>query len=168
MIEQRFRYFYTAIVAFIAVSGIIDLYLDDTGHGLNRHQIVEIIFLVVAVLSVIFLWITLSRRLSSTKEMLFTATKELEVFRTQNRSVLEAMRDAVHIQFQKWKFSPSEVKIAELLIRGYSSRQIAGILNKSDRTVRNQAISIYQKSGMTGRHDLAAFFLLDVLGEEAD
>jgi DNA-binding NarL/FixJ family response regulator len=33
----------------------------------------------------------------------------------------------------------------------------------SERTVRQQALSIYRKSGLTGRSDLAAFFLEDVL-----
>jgi DNA-binding NarL/FixJ family response regulator len=34
----------------------------------------------------------------------------------------------------------------------------------SETTVRQQARAIYRKAGLSGRHDLAAFFLEDLLG----
>jgi DNA-binding NarL/FixJ family response regulator len=42
------------------------------------------------------------------------------------------------------------------------------MLGRSERTVRNQTLSIYRKSGMTGRSDLSAFFLQDIMGEEKE
>ena len=47
-------------------------------------------------------------------------------------------------------------------------KQIAAMHGKSERTVRNQARAVYEKSGMMGRSDLAAFFIQDVVGESDD
>jgi DNA-binding CsgD family transcriptional regulator len=33
----------------------------------------------------------------------------------------------------------------------------------SERTVRQQALNVYRKSGLNGRSDMAAFFLEDLL-----
>ena len=37
------------------------------------------------------------------------------------------------------------------------------VLNRSERTVRRRAVSVYRKSGLAGRADLSAFFLEDLL-----
>ena len=37
------------------------------------------------------------------------------------------------------------------------------LLGKSDRTVRQQAVEVYRKSGLSGRAELSAFFLEDLL-----
>ena len=59
-----------------------------------------------------------------------------------------------------------EEKVAQYLILGYSFKQISGLLNKSEKTIRNQSLSIYKKAGMTGRNHLAGFFLYDFFDEE--
>src|SRR5213593_86931 len=40
---------------------------------------------------------------------------------------------------------------------------VADLRQTSERTVRQQALAIYRKSGLNGRSDLAAFFLEDLL-----
>ncbi len=51
-----------------------------------------------------------------------------------------------------------------LLLKGLSHQEVADVRNVSERTVRQQARSLYRKAGLTGRADLAAYFLEDLLG----
>ena len=53
--------------------------------------------------------------------------------------------------------------MALLLLKGLSNKEIAAVRAASERTVREQARSIYSKAGLTGRAALSAFFLEDLL-----
>lgn len=53
--------------------------------------------------------------------------------------------------------------MALLLLKGLSLKEIATIRAVAERTVREQARSIYSKAGLTGRAALSAFFLEDLL-----
>lgn len=66
-------------------------------------------------------------------------------------------------QFVKWGLSPSESEIALLLIKGLSMKEIAEARQVKEKTIRQQATSIYSKSGYTGRHELAAHFIEDLM-----
>jgi len=50
-------------------------------------------------------------------------------------------------------------KVAFGLLKGHSHKQIANLTQRSERTVRQHAVAVYGKSGLTGRAELAAFFL---------
>lgn len=67
----------------------------------------------------------------------------------------------INEEFEKWKLTPAEFEIGWMLLKGLSFREIAGIRAKSERTVRQQARSIYAKSGLGNRSDLAGYFLED-------
>lgn len=70
--------------------------------------------------------------------------------------------DGCHSQYRP--LSPAERQIALLLLKGLSHKEIAQIRLVSETTVRQQARSLYRKAGLSGRNDLAAFFLEDLLG----
>ena len=91
---------------------------------------------------------------------------ELERFREKNEGLMSDYRQAVQDQFERWGFSAGERQVAEKLIQGYAFKEIAAQLDKKEKTVRNQSQALYDKAGMTGRHDLAAFFLQDILNLE--
>jgi hypothetical protein len=50
-----------------------------------------------------------------------------------------------------------------LLLKGLGHREAAAVLERSERTVRQHAVSVYRKSGLAGRAELSAFFLEDLL-----
>ncbi len=85
-----------------------------------------------------------------------------EEFKNQTSSYADQFSLAVKDQFSKWHLTQSEVDIATLLIKGFSMKEIAGLRNSQESTVRQQATSIYKKSGLGGRQQLAAFFLEDI------
>ncbi len=68
-------------------------------------------------------------------------------------------------QFDKWALSPSESEIALLLIKGLSMREISEARQVKEKTVRQQATTIYAKSGCAGRHELVAHFIEDLMSE---
>ena len=69
-------------------------------------------------------------------------------------------------KFDDWRLSPSERDIAVLLIKGLSNQEIAEIRATRPGTVKSQSSSIYQKSGVKNRHELAAYFVEDLLAGE--
>ena len=66
-------------------------------------------------------------------------------------------------QFNTWTFTRSEKEIALLLIKGLSMKEIADIRGSNENTVRQQSSQIYKKSRLSGRMELSAFFLDDLL-----
>jgi len=50
-----------------------------------------------------------------------------------------------------------------LLLKGLSFKEIAALRITLEKTVRQQASSIYRKSGISGRHELAAWCIEDYL-----
>ena len=70
---------------------------------------------------------------------------------------------AINRQFETWALSPAERDVALLQLKGLRHKEIAELRKTSERTVRQQALSVYRKAGLSGRTDLAAFFLEDLL-----
>ena len=53
--------------------------------------------------------------------------------------------------------------IALLLLKGPSHKAIAAVRQTSEKTVRQQSLAVYRKAGLSGRAELSAFFLEDLL-----
>ncbi|MFN3785431.1 MAG: helix-turn-helix transcriptional regulator [Thiothrix sp.] len=69
----------------------------------------------------------------------------------------------IHEQLDSWGLTPTEKAVALLLLKGLSFEEIAAIRATKEKTVRQQAIAIYRKSGLNGRHEFAAWFFEDFL-----
>jgi DNA-binding CsgD family transcriptional regulator len=82
-----------------------------------------------------------------------------EAWRAGNRAALDDLAAAIRDQFEAWSLTPAEADIAGLLLKGVSLRDIAVLRRTSDATIRQQAQSVYRKSGLAGRRELAAYFL---------
>ena len=79
------------------------------------------------------------------------------------QEVLEGLGAAIDRQFDRWGLTPAEREVALLQLKGLRHKEIAALRRTSERTVRQQALVVYRKSGLNGRNDLAAFFLEDLL-----
>jgi DNA-binding CsgD family transcriptional regulator len=84
-------------------------------------------------------------------------------WRAEARNHLNGLGAAIETQFSRWNLTEAEREVALLLLKGLSHKEIAGIRVVSERTVREQARSIYGKAGLTGRTALSAYFLEDLL-----
>jgi DNA-binding CsgD family transcriptional regulator len=84
-------------------------------------------------------------------------------WRSESRSFLNGLGAAIDAQFCRWNLTDAEREVALLLLKGLSTKEIAVVRAVSERTIREQARSIYSKTGLTGRAALSAFFLEDLL-----
>ncbi|MCB1172337.1 MAG: helix-turn-helix transcriptional regulator [Leptospiraceae bacterium] len=164
----------TASLGSIAILAAIDIYFDQ-GHLLGWHILLELAGLLCILIVLSALWwhwykaVRHSQKnLKTTRSNLKQVQKELYQFRRRHADTLDAMQQAMTDQFKDWQLSPTEIRVAEGLLRGYSIKMIAANLGRKEKTIRNQAAAVYAKSGMVGRADLAAFFLNEILGAEED
>jgi DNA-binding CsgD family transcriptional regulator len=82
-----------------------------------------------------------------------------EAWRSQRQTEIAAMGQAITDQFRLWGLSPAEADVAGLLLKGCAMKEIAIARDTTDATIRQQAQTVYQKSGLSGRAELSAYFL---------
>ncbi len=91
---------------------------------------------------------------------------EAERWRHDAGDLIAGLGAAIDAQLERWALSPAEKEVALLLLKGLSHKEIAELRGVSETTVRHQARALYRKAGLSGRSDLAAFFLEDLLGPQ--
>ncbi len=84
-------------------------------------------------------------------------------YRDEARTLLEGLSGVIDRQFERWELSRAEREVGLLLLKGLSHQEVATARGTSDRTVRQQARTIYRKGGLSGRAELSAYFLEDLL-----
>lgn len=149
----------------VVVGGALDLYLDAPETWRSGHVLYELGLIVGATLSSLMLWRgwRRSRRtLDATRRAVVTHAAEREAWRASAEAALAGFAHAVDERFDRWDLTPAERDIAIRLLKGHSHKQIAFDIGRSERTVRQHAVAVYQKSGLSGRAALAAFFLDDL------
>lgn len=72
------------------------------------------------------------------------------------------LKPYLHDQFEKWGLTKAEGEIGLFLLKGLSLREIANLRGTSETTVRQQALALYRKSSVDGRHQFAALILEDL------
>lgn len=171
--DRKFRIIYILFMIVIATFGASDLAMDYLSIKNLFHRILEFLFIIFALVSGSYMWYyhrQSEKVLVAARRLIGNQNVELEEWNTRHAETLREMQNAIVDRFKKWELSPSEIEVAVLIIRGYSHKQISGLLDKSERTVRNQSLNIYKKTGMTGRNELAAYFLEDIfnIGDQED
>jgi DNA-binding CsgD family transcriptional regulator len=163
------------LVAFAAIALLAALdVLSDLREGTTGgHVIAEGSIVVVGMLGAAFMARRLLRLVGSERvaraqalelaERLRASEAEASRWRDEARDVLQGLGAAIDRQFERWALSPAEKEVALLLLKGLSHKEIADVRNITEATARQQARAVYKKAGLTGRHDLAAFFLEDLL-----
>jgi DNA-binding NarL/FixJ family response regulator len=101
-----------------------------------------------------------ARRLA---ERLEVTAADATRWRNEARDLLAGLGAALDQQFDRWGLSPAEKEVGLLLLKGLSHKEVATTRSVTEATARQQARSLYKKAGLAGRHDLAAFFLEDLM-----
>ena len=91
------------------------------------------------------------------------ARVEGQRWRTEARTLLNGLGEAIDQQFSRWNLTEAEREVALLLLKGLSLKEVAQVRATSERTIRAQTRSLYAKAGVSGRAALSAFFLEDLL-----
>jgi DNA-binding CsgD family transcriptional regulator len=113
----------------------------------------------------LFLWqrTRASRREHELGRNLEEARHDASLRGAEAESLLRGLSDQIDRQFAAWGLTAAEREVALLMLKGLRHKEIASVRATSERTVRQQALTIYKKAGLDGRTDLAAFFLEDLL-----
>ncbi|MFN7953349.1 MAG: LuxR family transcriptional regulator [bacterium] len=130
------------------------------------HLLLELSIEVVLLSGIVVSWRYMQATRSHVVELerdLARAHQETARWREEARSYLEGLGEAIDRQFGRWNLTAAEREIGLLLLKGLSHKEIAAIRKTNEQTVRQQSLSLYRKSGLSGRNDLSAFFLEDLL-----
>ncbi len=171
--ERRFLVGVLLTFVGVAIFAAIDISADLHEGTTIGHVVIEGGILLVALLGSLLmarrLAVTL-RRARAVEEEAIALAVQLEVtkaeaaqWRSEARDLMRGLGEALDQQFDRWDLSPAEKEVALLLLKGLSHKDIANVRSVTEATARQQARAVYKKGGLSGRHDLAAFFLEDLM-----
>jgi len=132
-----------------------DIFQIDIETAWVDHTTIEMI----STISLAFAMIVIGRQIRRLLREHRDAAASVKVASGELLSVIAA-------KFDVWQLSPSEGEIALLLIKGFSAQEIADLRETRPGTVKSQSSAIYQKAGVKGRNELAAYFVEDLLAGE--
>jgi len=161
-----------ALFALIAALMATDVTIEFRSGVDVALQTFEIVIFALALAGIAFHWWQMaaarrrSRRLdeelSRVKAEAHQWSEDARRWNVEARQVLQGLGEAIDRQFDRWGLTPAEREVALLQLKGLRHKAIAELRHTSERTVRQQALGVYRKSGLNGRSDLAAFFLEDL------
>jgi DNA-binding CsgD family transcriptional regulator len=156
------------LVLFVLIALLMgaDLVADSLAGTPLVHLVAELAAMAMALTGV---WLvgrriqTVRREAAALGSHLARARAEAERWRSETRSLLQGLAAAIDNQFERWALTPAEREIGFLLLKGLSHKEVADVRRTTERTVRQQALTLYRKAGLSGRTELSAFFLEDLL-----
>lgn len=164
--SPRTRRIIATLLVVMALLGVWDLATDSPRVWRGSHAFIELTFIVLAIASAWLLgrrWHDAERELAGTRKALAARQVERDAWKTRAQTALRGLGEALDAQFDAWSLTPTEKETALFLLKGYSHKEVANLTKRSERTVRQHAVSVYRKSGLAGRAELAAFFFEDML-----
>ena len=175
--ERRLAAVLAGVFGCIAVLAAIDLTGDAGGAATLRHLVVEGTLFLLGLGG--FTWMAgrlrvltgetrnLAEHAEDLAHRLDASNREAARWHQEAADLIAGLSAAIDRQLDQWGLSPAEKEVALLLLKGLSHKEIGGVRKVGEATVRQQARALYQKAGLGGRHDLAAFFLEDLLDARA-
>lgn len=150
------------VLAIICGGGVTDLILDQPTSWWSAHVLLELGLIATSATLAITLWLRwkeATSELRRTRRSLTEREDERAAWQATAEAALQGLRDAVTTHMTRWGLTPAEREVALLLLQGLGHKQIAARTGRSERTARQHAVSVYDKSGLDGRAALAGFFL---------
>jgi DNA-binding CsgD family transcriptional regulator len=163
------------LVAFVAMAilAAVDLLSDlregtTLSHVLAEGGILLVGFIGAGLVARKLIATTRSARSSAAAARLLAGqleatTAEATRWRTETRDILAGLAQAIDQQFDRWELSAAEKEVALLLLKGLSYKEIAEVRTVTEATARQQGRAVFEKAGLSGRADLSAFFLEELL-----
>lgn len=169
--QEKLRLILAVALVSIIVGGSIDLLMDRPETWLSFHVVFETLMIAGAAVMATTLWLGWWRSVRSVEELrrsLEERREERDAWRSSAESALEGMSRAIDQQFGAWGLTAAEREVALLLMKGHSHKAIAKQTGRSPQTVRQHAAVVYRKANLTGRAELSAFFLEDLMLPETE
>ena len=157
---------FIGILLLIALSSGIDL-ATDLSHGAAADHIAkEGVIVLMSLITILWLIAGLRAQMKQISELKQQLKASKHPEQLPPEYVVKARKqfsEVVNQQFTDWKLTASEAEVGWLLLKGLSLKEVAVVRNTLEKTVRQQASSIYKKAGVNGRHAFAAWFLEDLM-----
>jgi DNA-binding CsgD family transcriptional regulator len=170
-IDVRMRTILVIALLSVIVGGTADLVMDHPAHWLSPHPIFETAMIAGALVMTTTLWLgwwRSAREAAGVRSALAAHRAERDAWKASAQAALEGLGQVVDAQFRAWRLTPTEREVALMLLKGLGHKEIAAKTGRSERTVRQHAGVVYEKSGLGGRAELAAYFLQDLMLPEPD
>lgn len=159
-----------ALLVVIIVASSHDVVLDMRQGVGSYHIVQEIIITLLAIAGMVWVLRSLYLKMQEIRQLRVSLAAQAHASATlkanNHRQLAAARRELAKVieqQFEQWGLTGSEREIGMLLIKGLSLKEIAVLRETGEKTVRQQASSIYLKSGLNGRHSFSAWFIEDLL-----
>ena len=122
-------------------------------------------FALSAIVLAIFVheYLAQQRALGELRGQLNNARGQLARIDTKSQKIASQYRAVMQKQFDAWQLTASEQDVVISMLKGLSFREIAELRETREKTVRQQASSVYRKAGVGSRNELAAWFFEDML-----
>jgi DNA-binding CsgD family transcriptional regulator len=159
------RWLLALIMGLAMVGGIVDLILDRP-QSITPHVLFELGLIFFGLISSVYLargWLGARASLMEARRSAAERQAERDAWRSRAEQALRGLGQEVAKQFDAWGLSPAERETALMLLKGFSHKRIAALSGRSERTVRQHSVAVYEKSGLAGRAELSGFFLGDLL-----
>lgn len=164
--SSRERILILSVLFSILVMVSFDL-LTDSREGVSWwHLLAEGVVVFIALLGVVALLkgsLNLRDRFEQEIRASARFRDEASKWQAQSKKYLMGLSQAIDQQLTDWQLTTAEKEVAFLLLKGLSLKEIAEIRETTEKTARAQSAAIYSKSNLTGRSELAAYFLEDLL-----
>ena len=150
---------------FVMLSGV-DLASDFLEGSDFSHVLQEAIIFALSLIAIAWLLFDLRQQALEIESLRKELSSQPQAEQTAKKYVLDAktnLSQVISQQFDEWKLSNSEKEVGWFLLKGLSLKEIASLRETLEKTVRQQASSIYKKASLSGRHAFSAWFIEDVL-----
>ena len=155
-----------AMLLTVIVINTTDFIKDISQNDEWLHIWLEILTVFLSVWGIIMLIQMINNRskeLSVLHQRIEQTENDLELSHSKLKEIGREYSKYLHKQFEVWELTPSEKEVALILLKGLSFKEIAEVRNTKEKTVRQQASTIYRKSKVSGRHEFSAWFFEDML-----
>lgn len=148
------------------ILNILDVITDIQLQVPLWHIIEEGVIVLLSATLVVFLLVEMHRRTKRLKALthsLAEAENKVNKITEQFKGARHQYFEVIQQQFDDWELSQSEKEVAMLMLKGLNFQEISAVRNTKEKTARHQASSIYNKTGLVGRHELSAWFIEDFM-----
>jgi DNA-binding CsgD family transcriptional regulator len=160
------RFIIAAVLFVIALLTSVDIYNDYFEGVAGWHISIESLVAIIALIGVFYLIkgrFTLQRHLAHERKLSNELQNEAQKWKQVSKKYVRGLSVEIGNQLDRWDLTKAEKEVSFLLLKGLSNKEIAGVRGSSVPTIRAQINAIYSKSGLSGRSELSAFFLEDLL-----
>ena len=157
-----FMAFFLCVFAISAVEIIVEFVAEETLREMV-DDLLRFIFSAVLLSILVADRLAQKRELADLRRQLQKARGKLAKTDAQSVQLASQYRAVMQKQFEAWRLSASEQDVVIGMLKGLSFREIAELRGTREKTVRQQASTVYRKAAVGGRNELTAWFFEDML-----